>query len=132
MAKRNETVKDFYDRSYKKLFSHPGFVKYLLQGFVRMKWVELIDFDKITLQRVSFIDRLFEKKEADLIWKLPLKEGSEIYLYLLLEFQSNVDKNMPLRFASYILNLYASELNKSKNKKLPAVFPLLLYNGKPR
>ncbi len=132
MVKRNETVKDFYDRSYKKLFSHPGFVKYLLQGFVRMKWVELIDFDKITLQRVSFIDRLFEKKEADLIWKLPLKEGSEIYLYLLLEFQSNVDKNMPLRFASYILNLYASELHKSKNKKLPAVFPLLLYNGKPR
>ena len=132
MARKNDEIKDFYDRSYKKLFSHKGFVKQLLQGFVRLKWVERVDFDKITLEPVSFIDRLFKKKEADIIWKLPLKEGSEIYLYLLLEFQSAVDQTMALRFASYILNFYAERIAKEKNKRLPVVFPLLLYNGKQR
>ncbi len=132
MAQKSDTVKDFYDRSYKKIFSNKGFVRYLLQGFVRLKWVELIDFEAITLEPVSFIDRLFKKKEADIIWKLPLKNGSEAYLYLLLEFQSGVDYTMPLRFASYILNFYAGELKKKKRDKLPVVFPLLLYNGKQR
>ncbi len=132
MARKNDEIKDFYDRSYKKLFSHKGFVKHLLQGFVRLKWVERVDFDKITLEPVSFIDRLFKKKEADIIWKLPLKQGSEVYLYLLLEFQSAVDKTMALRFASYILNFYAERIAKEKNKRLPVVFPLLLYNGKQR
>ena len=132
MAQKSDSIKDFYDRSYKKLFSHKGFIQYLLQGFVRLKWVDLVDFEKITLEPVTFIDRLFKKKEADLIWKLPLKEGSEVYLYLLLEFQSSVDKTMALRFASYILNFYASILKEHKQEKLPVVFPLLLYNGKQR
>jgi predicted transposase/invertase (TIGR01784 family) len=132
MARKGDTVKDFYDRSYKKIFSNKGFIKYLLQGFVKLKWVDLIDFERITLEPVSFIDRLFKKKEADIIWKLPLKNGSEAYLYLLLEFQSGVDYNMALRFASYILNFYATELKKKKRDKLPVVFPLLLYNGKQR
>ncbi len=132
MARKSDEIKDFYDRSYKKLFSYKGFVKQLLQGFVRLKWVERVDFDKITLEPVSFIDRLFKKKEADIIWKLPLKQGSEVYLYLLLEFQSAVDKTMALRFASYILNFYAERIAKEKNKRLPVVFPLLLYNGKLR
>ena len=67
MAKKKDRVKDFYDRSYKKLFSHKGFVKYLLKGFVSLKWVERVDFEKITLEPVSFVDRLFKKKEADII-----------------------------------------------------------------
>ena len=132
MAQKEDSVKDFYDRSYKKIFSHKGFVRYLLESFVRLKWVQLVDFDKITLEPVSFIDRLYKKKEADVIWKLPLKNGSDAYLYLLLEFQSGIDRKMPLRFASYILNFYANELKKKTSNKLPVVFPLLLYNGKQR
>ena len=132
MGQKGKNVKDFYDRSYKKLFSHKGFIKYLLQDFVRLKWVERVDFDKITLEPVSFIDRLFNKKEADLIWKLPLKDGPDVYLFLLLEFQSRVDKTMPLRFASYILNFYADQFKNKKTVSLPVVFPVLVYNGKQR
>ncbi len=132
MVQKGKNVKDFYDRSYKKLFSHKGFIKYLLQDFVRLKWVERVDFDKISLEPVSFIDRLFNKKEADLIWKLPLKDGPEVYLFLLLEFQSRVDKTMALRFASYILNFYADQFKNKKTVSLPVVFPVLIYNGKQR
>ena len=99
---------------------------------MRLKWVERVDFDKITLEPVSFIDRLFNKKEADLIWKLPLKDGPDVYLFLLLEFQSRVDKTMPLRFASYILNFYADQFKNKKTVSLPVVFPVLVYNGKQR
>ena len=127
---KNKDYKEFYDRAYKKLFSNKGFVRNLLQSFVKLKWVESVDFEKITLEPVSFIDRNFSKKEADLIWKLPLKNGKTAYLYLLLEFQSTVDKRMPLRLLSYILNFYEQKYKKKKDEKLPVVFPLVLYNGK--
>jgi predicted transposase/invertase (TIGR01784 family) len=107
-------------------------VRTLLQSFVKLKWVELVDFDHITLEPVTFIDRDFKKKEADLIWKLPLKDGKTAYLYLLLEFQSTIDKSMPLRLLSYIVNFYSSKHKELKDGKLPVVFPLVLYNGKPR
>lgn len=131
MSLKKKEIKDFYDRSYKKLFSHKGFVQYLLESFVNLKWVNSVDFKNISLEPVTFIDRLFKKKEADLIWKLPLKNGKTVYLYLLLEFQSTIDRAMPLRFVSYIINFYAQKYKESK-EKLPVIFPLVLYNGKTK
>lgn len=48
-----------------------------------------------------------------------------------MEFQSSVDRFMALRFLRYICEFYQS-LDKDNMQKLPAVFPLLLYNGDGR
>jgi len=56
----------------------------------------------------------------------------EIYLFLLIEFQSSPDPTMPIRVLRYLLDFYHS-LPKFKQlcrkKALPPVFPLVLYNG---
>jgi len=67
----------------------------------------------------------------NLIFKAYFK-GNEVYIFILLEFQSTVDRFMTLRMLRYITELY-EYLNRSyKLKKLPAVFPIMLYNGEKR
>ena len=61
-----------------------------------------------------------------------MRSGKCAYLYILFEFQSTIDKAMPLRILNYMLLLY-DDLIKQKeislDEPLPPVFPLVLYTG---
>ncbi|MDR3237188.1 MAG: Rpn family recombination-promoting nuclease/putative transposase [Spirochaetia bacterium] len=59
-------------------------------------------------------------------------KGKDFYMYLLIEFQSTVDKFMSLRMLHYIVEFYEFLVKEKKVKTLPAVFPLLLYSGKKK
>jgi len=52
-----------------------------------------------------------------------------VYLYLLIEFQSTVDRFLSFRMLQYIMELYRELIYKHKCKRLPVVFPILIYNG---
>ena len=68
-----------------------------------------LDFS--TLQRLdkSFITDDFKEKESDLIYKISFN-GQELYIYLLIEFQSTVDKFMAIRMLRYICEFYGHKL----------------------
>ena len=120
-----------HDQEYKKLFSNREMLKTLLESFVPEPWVQTLDFSKAERVEKSFITKGLKEREADLIWKVGLK-GEEVYIYLLLEFQSSVDYFMALRVLRYICEFYQSLVDEGKYKvgqRLPAVFPLVLYNG---
>ncbi len=119
------------DNAYKKIFSHAEMVRDLLRGFVREEWVERLDFS--TLEKVSggFVTDDFRDRESDIIWRLRWGEAW-LYVYILLEFQSTVDRFMAVRIGGYVHLLY-QDLIKSGGvgpaEKLPPVLPLVLYNG---
>jgi len=117
-----------HDRGYKYLFSNPMLVKELLESFVGMDWVKEIDFRKAESINTSFVSDEFKNRESDIIYRLRFKK-KELYLYLLIEFQSTVDRHMALRMLRYVLELYEYVTKKQKGASLPVVFPLLLYNG---
>jgi len=106
-------------------------VEDLFKAFIKEDFVSEIDFS--TLERVnnSFVTDDFKDREADIIWKTKFKDKNA-YIFILIEFQSTVDKFMPLRMLTYILLFYQELLKKSKINKLPAVFPVLLYNGEKK
>jgi Putative transposase, YhgA-like/Domain of unknown function (DUF4351) len=59
-------------------------------------------------------------------------KGEWLYVYLMLEFQSSNDRHMAVRLMTYIGLLYQRLIQNGevgRNKKLPSVFPLVLYNG---
>ena len=136
-----------HDNAYKNFFSHPQTVQDLLRGFVGEDWVELLDFDTLEKVNGSYVTDDLRDKEDDLIWRIRMKNGKGattkddwIYVYLLLEFQSRVDKFMAVRIMTYIGLLYQDLIKSKKIKgqgkgskgrkpKLPPVFPLVLYNG---
>ncbi|KAA3662163.1 MAG: hypothetical protein DWQ10_03050 [Calditrichaeota bacterium] len=54
----------------------------------------------------------------------------DAYVMILLEFQSRVDYFMSLRILNYVTNFYMDYVqNNTKLRKLPALFPIMLYNG---
>ncbi len=121
-----------HDPSYMRLFSHPEMVADLLKGFVREDWVNQLDLT--TLERVSgsFVTDDLRDRDNDIIWRV--RWGREwLYVYLLIEFQSSVDRHMAVRIMAYVALLYQDLIAQEQvptDGQLPPVLPLVLYNGR--
>lgn len=123
-------IADDHDRRYRFLFSHPGFVERLLTSFVTEPFVGGLDFSTLERVNATFVSPEFARREADVIWKLSFR-GRPVFLFLLIELQSSVDRWMALRFLRYLAEFYQSLATETRASPLPAVFPLLLYTGDP-
>ena len=123
-----------HDNSYKLLFTHPEMVTDLLKGFINEPWIEQCDFSTLEKMGGSYVTDDIRDREDDIIWRI--RYGEEwLYVYLLLEFQSEADHFMAVRIAGYISLLYQDLIRSQKfNSKdlLPPVLPIVLYNGKYR
>jgi len=119
---------NIHDCGYKNFFQNPVAVKQLLTSFVDEAWIHQLDFDTLERMDTSFVTDEFKEKESDMIYRVQIN-GKDTYIYLLIEFQSTVDRFMPLRMLRYITEFYEYLVKSQKMKQLPSVFPLLLYNG---
>ena len=121
-----------HDSRYKMLFSHPLFVQRLLESFVEEPFTAGLDYATLERVNASFVSEEFARRESDIIWKV-IFAGRPLYLFILIEFQSTVDRHMPIRFLRYLAEFYQSFATEhGVSEALPAVFPLLLYNGDAR
>ncbi len=82
-----------HDNSYKRLFSNPEMVRDLFIGFVVEPWVADIDFDTLEHMQGHYVTDDLRDRENDIIWRVNIK-GQRVYVYILPEFQSGVDKFM--------------------------------------
>ena len=121
-----------HDSRYKMLFSHPLFVQRLLESFVEEPFTADLDYSTLERVNASFVSEEFARRESDIIWKATFA-GRPLYLFILIEFQSSVDRHMPIRFLRYLAEFYQGfSTEHGAAEQLPAVFPLLLYNGDAR
>ena len=125
---------DDHDTSYRLLFSHPQVVRDLLLGFMPAGWAQALDID--TLERVSnsYVTDDLRSRCDDVIWRVRWGEDW-IYVYLLLEFQSSVDRFMAVRIMGYVALLYQDLIRSGQleeGRTLSPVLPVVLYNGTPR
>lgn len=121
-----------HDSGYKLLFSNRTIFRQLMESFVDQPWVKQLDFERAERVDKSFIDDAYQERESDLIYRIPFGEEA-VYVYVLLEFQSSVDRLMALRVLNYVVNFYMDLSRSGGNQhKLPPVFPIVLYNGDGR
>lgn len=119
-----------HDGWYKRLFAHRNTVRDLVRAFVREPWVEELDFNTLKPVSPSLVGDKLERREADAVWEVTFR-GQPLYVCLLVEFQSTVDRTMALRVAAYVLLLYQA-LDRHKKHvagSLPPVLPVVFYNG---
>ncbi|MDU5724335.1 MAG: Rpn family recombination-promoting nuclease/putative transposase, partial [Clostridium butyricum] len=107
-----------------------------LRSFTKKEWANLIKEEDLILVDKSYILADFEEEESDILYKVKIN-GQEVIFYVLLEFQSKVDFQMPMRLLFYMTEVWRDILkNTDKNQrkrkafKLPAIIPIVLYNGK--
>lgn len=124
-----------HDTGYKELFSYPEFVQQLIEGFAPSEIAGLMDFSTLKNHSGNYITPLFEEKFEDVVWSVEVTwEGvtQRVFLYILLEFQSRVDRTMPIRLMHYVACFY-SHLIKTKvttaHRGMPPILPIVLYNG---
>ncbi|MFZ5640613.1 MAG: Rpn family recombination-promoting nuclease/putative transposase [Bacillota bacterium] len=127
-----------HDKGYKYLLKNKDTFLQLLRSFVPAPWVHNIDPQALILVDKSYITQEFADKEADIVYRMKSTEDDVIF-YVLLELQSTVDYLMPFRLLLYMVEIWREVFNntppkerESKEFRLPAIIPLVLYNGKPR
>lgn len=128
-------LNNIHDKSYKDLYSNKKVFIDLVQEMLKAPWSKDLKPDNLTLINKSYISSDYEEQESDIVYSANINNG-EVIFYVLLEFQSTVDYRMPLRlffYISEILREYAKNARHKKsdrNLKIPAVIPIVLYNGK--
>ncbi len=125
------------DSLYHRLFAHPQMVEGLVREFVPRRLVAGLDFSGLQRVNPKFHSgrRSARRREGDVIWRLPTREGSDIYLYLLIEFQSESDGWMAVRTQVYQGLLWQQVIDERKleaGARLPPLLLLVLYNGERR
>ena len=73
------------------------------------------------------------QRHGDLVWRLRFKDERWLYVVLLLEFQSAVDRSMAVRMLAYTALLYQRLIADGvlrERSVLPPVLPVVIYNGR--
>jgi hypothetical protein len=109
-------------------------VEELVREFVPEALAAGLDFSGLQRVNPKFHSgrRSARRREGDVIWRLPTCGGTDIYFYLLIEFQSESDWWMPVRAQIYQGLLWQQVIAEKQLKagaRLPPQLLLVLYNG---
>jgi predicted transposase YdaD len=89
-----------------------------------------IDWESLQAVHASFVDAALHQRHGDLMFSARLVEGHELYLWLLFEHQSTVDRWMPLRMLEMVVEfLKGWRKEHPEALRLPAILPIVLYQG---
>ena len=77
----------------------------LIRGYVSPDLAKRLDLDTLERCNGSYISQDLRGRENDIVWRVKVKTGW-VYIYLLLEFQSTVDRWMAVRLLCYIALLW--------------------------
>ena len=87
--------------------------------------IEIKDIEKY---KNSFVNKVFQNREADIVYKMKDKN-----IFFLIEHQTKIDYSMPFRILEYEVAIMKSaiDMNKinTKDYKLPLVISIVLYTG---
>jgi predicted transposase/invertase (TIGR01784 family) len=123
------------DKGYRRMLSKKrNFLEFIKQH-VAAGWTERLSEHDLELVNSSFVTSDFKDRESDIIYKAKIN-GEDVFFFVLLELQSDVDFTMPFRFLVYMVEMLrrlfndsAENTRKQKSFRLPAVVPVVLYNG---
>jgi len=125
-----------HDRGYKESLSHPKQFLHFLKKYVKADWMQELTEEQLVLADKEFIDKDYEGREADLIYKVIQKDGMCVYIFILQELQSTVDYTMNFRILMYVVNSLLryflntdKDIRERKDFRLPAMVPIVFYNG---
>ncbi|MFP4283643.1 MAG: Rpn family recombination-promoting nuclease/putative transposase [Opitutales bacterium] len=117
------------DALFEAAFGEPSEAASLFRSLLPPSLASRVDADRLTLEPGSFVDEALADRHTDLLYACQL-DGQEALIYLLLEHQSTVDPLMAYRIYRYIERILDRWLSGHPGAaRLPAVIPLVVYNG---
>lgn len=130
------TVNMPHDKGYKKDLSRPGEFLHFLKKYVGADWMLELEESQLSLCDKEMLERDYEGKEADLIYRVCMHDGKDVFIFILQELQSYVDYTMVFRILVYVVNTlvkYFLDTDRKERERadfrLPAMVPIVFYNG---
>ena len=121
-----------HDSIHKLLCAFPRVIADILRGYLGWDIVARLDFN--TLEQVSAeqVTQALRRRLSDSVWRVRCDDGTWVWIYVILEFQSRPDPGMALRLLGYVGALYEQlqRLPEYIGGKVPPVLAIVLYNGK--
>ena len=142
MSETQETqIEHFPDRSLRRLLQDKEYVRGLVQ-IIAPDIEAFLNFSRITYEKRSFISKALQERESDVLLSVPFRDDTDatdtdaLFIYILIEHQSTVDKTMGFRLLSYIVQIWESQRREWETEKLPEnerrlqpILPILFYTG---
>ena len=130
-------TREFHDAAFKRWFDHARMVEDLLRGFAPAEVVAALDFETLEQLPSDYVDDGLAQGRSDAAWRVRFRgaAGGWLYLLVLLEFQSTVDRHMAPRILAYTIRMYLKLIRSgqiSAGGRLPPVLPVVIYNGERR
>ena len=120
-----------HDAAHKAIFGYREMIESLLMDFVPEDFIREFDFSTLEPCDTSFVTKNFTSRLNDMVWRVRWRD-TECYICVLIEFQSSHDEKMAIRileYSSLLLNSFIKKQLIKSGGKLPAIFPIVLYNG---
>ena len=80
-----------HDKFFKDIFSRPEVAQDFCRHYLPREIVELLDLSTLTQAKDSFVDEELRESFSDLLFRVKLKTGREVYIYILFEHKSYPD-----------------------------------------
>ncbi len=118
-----------HDALVRYVFGNPEHAAELFRTCLPAEVVARTDWSRLALVSGSFVDQELRQRHCDLLFRAPLA-GTETFYYLLFEHQSTPDPMLVFRLLKYQVRIWERWLREHpKAKRLPAIVPVVLYNG---
>ena len=126
MSSKGE-IHQFYDKTYAKLFSHQQVVSDFIKGFIKDDFAR--DIEVLEQLETTFITKKYKKYESDVVYKARLKD-KDLYIFILIEFQTKNDHLIALRLMNYISLFYLHQVKQENIKPpFPPILPVVIHIG---
>jgi len=88
-------------------------------------------WDALEVLDIPGINRALEERREDIAYVIPSASGTSFLFYVVIEHQTTIDRDMPLRLLEYVVLALGQFRSQKANagKMLPMVAPFLIYPG---
>jgi hypothetical protein len=137
---------------FEKVFSREDVAQDFLQNYLSETIVNRLDLSTLHLENESFISNELKSSQADLLFSVRTINEQILFIYILLEHKSFIDRWVMLQLLGYIVKIcerqrVINKLNRQEIKKqnqvdgksknsgieteyLEPVLPVIIYHGK--
>jgi hypothetical protein len=123
-----------HDALFNSAFELPADAALLLRSLLPAAIVDAVSWDTLRSERDSFTDSRGADYYGDLLFRAHLRAGRPACIFFLVEHQSTVDPSMPLRMATYqvqLWNRFRKEQHRSRRKApLPPIIAVLVSHAR--
>jgi predicted transposase/invertase (TIGR01784 family) len=122
-----------HDHLVQKAFSDPQVARAFLERVLPAEALAALDLRSLRLPTPSLLGELEKERFTDLLLEVDRKDGSALFLRIVLEHQSTPDPRMARRLLRYMHLVWDHlESKNSKEKLLAPIVSIVLYHGKRR